>query len=1202
MLQRKKLFLWLIGIAGIGVFLLAVLVPKLIDSKLVITKIQHEVSQRVRGNVTFQGIEFSYFPAPHIILRDTHLSIAGKAEGRVKSISLYPKILPLLKGNIDVARVYVDSPDFSLRLPEKKLKKLSYKEIMEKVKLKLDLFAEKVPSLFIVMNKGRLELKGKSVFTFEDMDARAGVRDGKLKINITSGSNLWKDIEMKLEIDQRDFKSKGQITIEDFRPHLLINYFFTGSSLHAADSKIDTSINFQTNGLTILHADVEGSQPSLIVVRNNNRQEIKGRSLKGTISMDDGKTSVAITQMNIKNPKLNISGGLLIDRLSPYIALNVEGKGVDVNSTRGAALSITGDISIVQDIFKYMRGGTVPRINFYTNGESFRDLGKTKNISIKGHLDNGKIFIPGPALDLEHVSGDAVISKGTLEGKNIQCSTGNVYGHEGSIRIRLKGKSAPLHIETILRMDLFELLPILKRFLKNETLKREIEYIQDLKGNAEGKLVLGERIDNINPTVFIHNMNFSSRYRYLPDLFEVRGGQFRYDEQGISIENLSGRVGSSSIVGLTAKLNFVKSSYIEIISGKSTIFMKEIYPWLMSFKTFKQELKNFKNVKGILSFTEMILRGPLLDPKQWSFNVKGKIENLSVDSTLFPRLIGLKSGSFEARPKGLFLSNIQAEILDASLKVSGEIPDYLEVINTVDLTFQGSVGQEGKDWIKKLINLPPVLDIHTPVAISKGHLLWDKGKKTSFQGDLKINNDLIVSLDVLYAPEELVIPHVSIQDRESRAVLTAHSNEKEMSFSFQGNVKQTTLDKIFLDPCCSKEWLKGDFKVTIPIDSPIQFTAQGNLEGENIVIPWEKEVPLILKRISLYALNDKLMVEASDVTWGDIRLNLKGVTGFSEEKLFVDMDVTANKIDWESVRNNFEKKMKGSSSRKTKRQKLPVNGKVKLKAEEFSYKRFTVNPLHANILLTRNEIKAEITESTLCGISIKGNLNITEQDVTLSVHMTAHDQEIKPTILCLTDKRTDITGRFDFKGQLSGQGKVDNFTRSLQGDIELIARDGNIYKSRTLDKTFDLLNETENFKGELPDLDRKALSYNSILIKGFLQQQKLEIKEGVLDTTNTEVVAQGYIDLSNEKIDLNALVAPVKLIHRMVKKIPILGYILGGNLVSVPVKVTGTLSDPDVTFFSPSAVGSELLGIIKRTFALPVKLVEPLLPEETKFE
>jgi uncharacterized protein YhdP len=227
-------------------------------------------------------------------------------------------------------------------------------------------------------------------------------------------------------------------------------------------------------------------------------------------------------------------------------------------------------------------------------------------------------------------------------------------------------------------------------------------------------------------------------------------------------------------------------------------------------------------------------------------------------------------------------------------------------------------------------------------------------------------------------------------------------------------------------------------------------------------------------------------------------------------------------------------------------------------------------------------------------------VHIIGQDIKLNVQMTAQDQELKPTILCLTNKNTDVTGKFDFNGQISGHGKGGDFIDSIQGDIELIARDGNIYRSKTLDKTFDLLNETKTFKEEFPDLDKKAVKYRSMSIKGTLQKRKFEIKEGVLDTPVTEIVAQGHIDLGNERIDLNALVAPLKFVHRVVKKIPVLGYILGGNLVSVPVKVTGTVANPEVTFFSPSVVGSELLGIIKRTFNMPVKLAEPLLPQEKK--
>jgi hypothetical protein len=55
---------------------------------------------------------------------------------------------------------------------------------------------------------------------------------------------------------------------------------------------------------------------------------------------------------------------------------------------------------------------------------------------------------------------------------------------------------------------------------------------------------------------------------------------------------------------------------------------------------------------------------------------------------------------------------------------------------------------------------------------------------------------------------------------------------------------------------------------------------------------------------------------------------------------------------------------------------------------------------------------------------------------------------------------------------------------------------------------------------------------------------------------------------------------------------------LGGSLVSVPVKIKGNLSDPQVTFLSPSAVGSAFLGIMERTIKLPITIIEPVLPSK----
>jgi len=82
-------------------------------------------------------------------------------------------------------------------------------------------------------------------------------------------------------------------------------------------------------------------------------------------------------------------------------------------------------------------------------------------------------------------------------------------------------------------------------------------------------------------------------------------------------------------------------------------------------------------------------------------------------------------------------------------------------------------------------------------------------------------------------------------------------------------------------------------------------------------------------------------------------------------------------------------------------------------------------------------------------------------------------------------------------------------------------------------------------------------------------------------------------------MDITALVAPLKTVDFIVNYLPGVNYILGGSLVSFPVRIKGDLNNPRVTPISPTAVGSGLLGIMKRTLHLPVKMIEPILINQT---
>ncbi len=66
---------------------------------------------------------------------------------------------------------------------------------------------------------------------------------------------------------------------------------------------------------------------------------------------------------------------------------------------------------ILSDISQKLGG----KVSFQSSGESVTDLGKTENISIKGRLQNGELFVPDNQLTFRAVNGEFVIRKGILK-------------------------------------------------------------------------------------------------------------------------------------------------------------------------------------------------------------------------------------------------------------------------------------------------------------------------------------------------------------------------------------------------------------------------------------------------------------------------------------------------------------------------------------------------------------------------------------------------------------------------------------------------------------------------------------------------------------------------------------------------------------------------------------------------------------------
>ena len=160
------------------------------------------------------------------------------------------------------------------------------------------------------------------------------------------------------------------------------------------------------------------------------------------------------------------------------------------------------------------------------------------------------------------------------------------------------------------------------------------------------------------------------------------------------------------------------------------------------------------------------------------------------------------------------------------------------------------------------------------------------------------------------------------------------------------------------------------------------------------------------------------------------------------------------------------------------------------------------------------------------------------------------------------------------------------------------AEKGRIYRFGLLAKVLAILNVTEIYRGEVPDLLGEGFAYHGMKISADLNGGKLIMKECSIDGVSMGIACEGNIDLAERKMDLIILVAPFKTVDRIVKILPLVKHILGGTLISIPFRAQGDLKDPIVIPLHPAAVGSEVLGILERTLKLPITIIQPVFSLE----
>jgi hypothetical protein len=539
---------------------------------------------------------------------------------------------------------------------------------------------------------------------------------------------------------------------------------------------------------------------------------------------------------------------------------------------------------------------------------------------------------------------------------------------------------------------------------------------------------------------------------------------------------------------------------------------------------------------------------------------------------------------------------MHAATLDAALNVSGSVDGYRAEVERLQAKAAGTLGPRATDWVHEAAGLPARLRLRAPVALSDASLGWDRKGATDVGASLKLSNGPAVSFALRVAGKRVEVKNLTLRDAASDASFAGSVEGHRAQIRFQGRLAGATVEQIFVRPVFSLGSLQGDLSAKIDLDQPSASTAQGSLRGVQVQLHALLPVPLTIEQFTLEAKGGAVEVRSADITSGDSRVNVSGRMAYGADAFVVDADVRGPQVDVPEPVQEAPSAPEKEPEKTTELPSIPVTGKIRVDLERFRFERHEIAPLQADVQLGNRGFDLNIRRAALCGVAMSGGLRRQDDEYAFQAALASRDAVIEASIDCLSERRVQVTGRFDLDASVSGRGPLGGMRDRLQGKFLFTARDGRIQRFETLARVFALLNVTEAVRGKLPDLHQTGLGYERAMGKGRIEGRVWHIDEAVLDAESVKVVAEGKVNFSDRRINANVLVAPFKTIDFVVSKIPIIGKILGGTLLAVPVSVTGTLDNPVVVPLGPQAVASRLIDIIANTVKVPADLIRTVSP------
>jgi hypothetical protein len=1065
--------------------------------------IAQKTLQATGGALGYDRLEIKFWPRLHLSARNFRLHRPQAFDIRATSLSVYPAIGPLLRGEVRIRRLSLASPDGTVSTSAARRETppgarasgpdLVSHSIPRAIRTLFSALAVIDPSTEIRIDDGTLTLAltGRPAIHITGIHVNVQRGSDDLAIDLQCRTDTPGELALHATVDMAAGQAAGSISLSDLNLRPLLAAADLPSGISVAETLASAELNVEIDGPEAVHGQFDLHFPDLTVRRLKTQLTFDQAGLSGAFTYDGRGLSVSVDTLKAKQPDIQLSGKAAFnpdpETGRSSMDLHAGAANLDVAVASAIGRVFAGDRQAVRTAFDVVRQGQLSSVVFDAQLTADEAGWQLHQMTAAARLSRGRVTIPGGLANLERLEGDLV-----------------------------------------------------------------------------------------------------------------------YDGQRLAFSNARGHIQGADFSKLNAAIDWTGEATLAIASTAIIVDSAPFFDWLTSLEGLSHFKKTVASIKGRAALSNLTIQGPLTRPHQWAIAATGTPQGVDLAGPSLPFAVRLSGGQINYTQDRQRAQGVAVAFLDGSFRV-----DYQSQGIAADepavWQIDGSMGQATIDWLSTRLPIPEHLKIKPPIQISDARIAWNHATMITFTGGVKTGGGVTLFADLMHTPGTWRIGTLKFSDGHSQVTASADLQETTIQLAFAGNFEKQTADRLFRDNRSLTGRLEGDFRTVIDTRNPVNSSFDGQLSGQGLRIHQLATEPIEVRQFSIDGRGSQLKIVSSEVSLFNSLMKIDGLVDRSAAGLTFDLNLNANRLDDTLIRALLPKaKAKTDQTAPTTDHGQPramvVRGEIHLKTTDFTYGSVTWSPVEADIRLGDDRLHVQIDKADLCGISTIGEIEFSPQGLGFTITPSAQAASLQDTNRCLGDTSVEADAVFDLSGIIKLPATRENPLESMTGQLHLSSTNGRIITTSVLVKIVSYLNASRLMGDRGSDVSRMGLSYRTADAQAQIGEGKLQITEVVMDGDTMKISGQGSFDLSDATADITVLVAPLRTVDRLVDRLPGIGYLTGGSLISIPFHLTGPLNDLKVRPLPPAAVGRGLLNIMERTLQAPVRVVQGaagLVSEET---